>query len=642
MKFYNPVYLLLVLISLFSFNSRSLAEIESKPIEQLTIAQADDEERELPELKGIPKNINRLAEKITVRIDSPNGNGSGVIFAKDGDEYFVVTAKHVVAKDQSYQIVTEDDEVHEVEPEYIERFEDTDLAIVSFTSGKGYQVAGFSDYNLGLNREAWVFAYGWARDAEEPEPLLTVGKVVGKESGILLVKDDSAFTETNGYELTYTNLSEKGMSGGPVLDTSGRVIGIHTSAESERYRVNNQLQLGFSLGIPISTFLESSQLQNLVTANYLELETIKEKADAVPFAQPNLSREELDSVGFLFNAPTDSATESEWVNYGNQLWRSALYEEAVSAFDRAIASKTNFEHAYYGKGLALYDLGQYQAASETFARAIALKSNFYPALYRQSLSLLALKQHDSALEVIDRAIALRPENTALYVLRGQALQNLARYDEAITAYNKAIADSNNPLVLTRRGSIYRILGQSDLALQDFDRAISADPRYAEGYINRALSYYQQGDYQQALTNLNHVVGSITRQDPRAYLARGFVYQQLGDTNQAKADFTRAFNLNRIDRVRAEGEVSLQGDLYSHINTDFQPIMQITPNSGDLYFGRGIANLLVDKEQEGISNLTQAQESFKANQDRYSQNLTRRIITQAQQPIEQSSNFEEDE
>lgn len=595
----------------------------------------EEEPEKIPKLKGIPKGINKIAEKITVRIDSPDSNGSGVIFAQDGDNYYVVTAKHVVKEELDYQIITEDEKVYEVNSSEIQRFENSDLAILSFTSKKDYQVAAFSNYDLGLNNEFWVFVYGWAKSEAEPEPRLTVGKVVGKETGIFLVKDDGSLEETRGNELVYTNLSERGMSGGPVLDTNGRVIGIHTSAEGERYRLTNKLQLGFSLGVPIGTFLESEKLQLLTQSHNLEIQTIKERADIVPFSRPNLSRESLDSIPTnILKSPDSMGSETEWVNYGNQLWRISRYLEAVEAYDKAIAKETNFYQAYYGKGLALYDLGNYEDASQAFGLAIDLKPDFYPAWYRQSLSLLNLKKYPQALSTIEKTIALKPENTILHALKGEALQNLSQYDDAISSYNQILAETNNPLILTRRSSIYRILGKYDLSLKDLDRAIKYDPRYTEAYINRSLTYYQLGDYQQALINLNHVIGSIDRQEPRAFLARGFVYQKLGEKSQAQADFVRAFNLYSQEKtLEKEGnEINLQANRYNQLNTDFDHFMQLNTVEPNIHFGRGITYLLLDNKQQATDSLNQAQELYQTQQDKFGRDSTEKAIVQISEDL----------
>lgn len=629
--------------SAFSSDSHSL-EAEKSSVKntvknntesQLEEAETEEEREEIPKLKGIPKSINKIAEKITVRIDSPDSNGSGVIFARDGDNYYVVTAKHVVKDELDYQIITEDEKVYEINSSEIQRFENSDLAIVSFTSKKNYQVAAFSNYDLGLNNEFWVFVYGWAKFEAEPEPYLTVGKVAGKETGIFLVKDDGSFDETRGNELVYTNLSARGMSGGPVLDTNGRVIGIHTSAEGERYRLTNRLQLGFSLGVPIGTFLESEKLQLLTQSHNLEIQTIKERADIVPFFRPNLSQESLDSIPTnILKSPDSKGSEAEWVNYGNQLWRISRYLEAVEAYDKAIAKETNLYQAYYGKGLALYDLGNYEDASQAFGRAIDLKPDFYPAWYRQSLSLLNMRRYSQALSTIEKTIALKPENTILYALKGEALQNLSQYDEAISSYNRAIAKTNNSLILTRRSSIYRILGKYDLSLKDLDRAIKYDPRYTEGYINRSLTYYQLGDYQQALINLNHVIGSIDRQEPRAFLARGFVYQKLEEKSQAQADFVRAFNLYSQEKTLEEegNEINLQANRYNQLNTDFDHFMQLDTVEPNIHFGRGVTYLLLDNKQQAIDSFNQAQELFQTQQDEFGRDWTEKIIVQISEDL----------
>ncbi|MBC1198395.1 trypsin-like peptidase domain-containing protein, partial [Microcystis aeruginosa BLCCF158] len=90
-----------------------------------------------------------------------------------------------------------------------------------------------------------------------------------KQGGVL----QSVASLTGGYELVYTSITFGGMSGGAVLDSQGRVIGIHGSSETAGV---TEIQLGYSLGIPISTFIG---LQ----------ERLKVKPQLLTTAQPQVS-----------------------------------------------------------------------------------------------------------------------------------------------------------------------------------------------------------------------------------------------------------------------------------------------------------------------------------------------------------------
>ncbi|MCT7948272.1 serine protease [Ancylothrix sp. C2] len=124
-----------------------------------------------------------------------------------------------------------------------------DLAELQFSSNENYQVATLADYYL--DKKRFVFAYGWGKaDGKKAKPKFTPGFIWSKEQGSIFAKDPGSLTY--GYELVYTNITQGGMSGGPVLDIQGRVIGIHGRTEGD-YRDN--IQLGYSLGVPIKTFL---------------------------------------------------------------------------------------------------------------------------------------------------------------------------------------------------------------------------------------------------------------------------------------------------------------------------------------------------------------------------------------------------
>jgi multidrug efflux pump subunit AcrB len=102
--------------------------------------------KEQDNLTGIAKTIQDKAKQFTVRIDYPDGNGSGIIVAKNGETYYVLTAKHVVEQQEEYQIVTPDDQEHQVEPNNIKTLKGSDLAVLKFQSGEAYQLATLAEY----------------------------------------------------------------------------------------------------------------------------------------------------------------------------------------------------------------------------------------------------------------------------------------------------------------------------------------------------------------------------------------------------------------------------------------------------------------------------------------------------------------
>jgi S1-C subfamily serine protease len=240
----------------------------SKPLSSvLTIAQTS-------KYTGIVKQVDDIAEKITVRIDftdgEENANGSGVIIGKQGNTYYVATACHVVYKSgygtkcttehlrDSFTLTTPDGEKHSLKSaakQIIIFNPDFDVAVIKFTSDKTYQVAELGDYQLEMQ---WVFVSGFPEQDANKQRRLTAGMLfVTKDSAQLLAKDK--FSLFNGNELLYTNISFGGMSGGAVLDTEGRVIGINTGSENEvlirsegKYQ---EVTLGFGLGVSMTTFL---------------------------------------------------------------------------------------------------------------------------------------------------------------------------------------------------------------------------------------------------------------------------------------------------------------------------------------------------------------------------------------------------
>lgn len=175
--------------------------------------------------------VPEISRQVTVRILTNPGAGSGVIITRQGQIYTVLTNEHVVADtwDNLYTIQTTDEQKHPARRLHSIQFGNIDLALVQFTSSNVYRVAEIGDsdalcvgpvYASGFSNWYWLNLNAKnTRDWGMKAFKLTTGQV-----GMLLPTTRSLY---RGYRLGYTNDIENGMSGGPVLDSKGRLIGIN-------------------------------------------------------------------------------------------------------------------------------------------------------------------------------------------------------------------------------------------------------------------------------------------------------------------------------------------------------------------------------------------------------------------------------
>lgn len=200
--------------------------------------------------------------------------GSGAIVARQGNTYYVLTALHVVrTRDVVYGIRTSDGEVHIVDDvrtkenihwlgqergEFGKAIEGLDLAIVEFDSDLDYPTTVMGNSHE-LQPGDRLYVSGWPNPEDDSARRVRT-TVEGELSAIFFQPSPDG-----GYSLLYDNSTQRGMSGGPVFNARGELVGIHGRGKAQRdnYCIDPQLSEDNSCGMQTLHFLNQATIEGL-------------------------------------------------------------------------------------------------------------------------------------------------------------------------------------------------------------------------------------------------------------------------------------------------------------------------------------------------------------------------------------------
>ncbi|MEY2537065.1 MAG: hypothetical protein QOG67_805 [Verrucomicrobiota bacterium] len=173
------------------------------------------------------------------------------------------------------------------------------------------------------------------------------------------------------------------------------------------------------------------------------------------------------------------------------------------------------------------------------------------------------------------AVAMMNRGNA-YSAKGDADQALQDYEEAITL------DPRNAGAYVDRARILWKKGDRDDAIKDLNEAIRLNPKQWQAYFNRAADLRDEGRLDDAMTDLNKVIKLNPRFAP-TYVNRGGINMRKDDLDKAIQEYNKAIALDAksVDGYRGRAAVHLRKKQFADAEGDFEKIAQLDSKRPDL-------------------------------------------------------------
>ena len=439
--------------------------------------------------------LRQTINKITVELSDDKFSGSGLIIDKLKNKYYVITAWHVFKNNNKssglWTLKTFDGKRHNVKRENIVKIKDVDMALVIFSSNSKYDI-GKVENMVETRMGDLVYSSGYVHGTFKLEK----GQVIA----------NSIHTSSNGLNIIYSNKIIPGMSGGPILNSKGKVIGINGTTNHHLLRFKDSG--GYARGVPIhyynqahSNFLAGDRIDNLIVKSVDLIDGKENYSEAIKLL--NNSKSELKN--------------SKFKKTNEFIFRKLCY----------IKNITN----------------DFKGSIEDCNNAIKLNNKDYSAYVNRCSSYGYMKKFDKAKEDCMYAIKLNPVNPEAYTKICFSNYLSKSYENALINCSKAIElDSKYETPYNNRCAIFINLKKFNKAAEDCKRAISIKPNNSMAYTNLCVLEYKKKEYYKATNYCNNAL-DINPKESNAYITKCAIKLSLKKPKEAIEDCRKAININ---------------------------------------------------------------------------------------------------
>ena len=284
------------------------------------------------------------------------------------------------------------------------------------------------------------------------------------------------------------------------------------------------------------------------------------------------------------------------------------YTEALDAYKAAVALDTNDEMIHHQLGNVYSKRGEHAAAVRHQLQAITISPQFAAAHYQLGLLYAQQKQWADAINAYRTAYEKDPALVeALYNLAQAYLRSgetaAAREQMALFEERKAILTPLHELrgalqrtqgiteraqVLTNIGRLYLKDGHYEKAVWEYQKALGMDPQLVAAYNGIGIAYTMLEKYSQAVTAQQKAL-ELQPNFAKAHAGLGLAYLRQNKTELALEHYrqTVALEPQFLEAHLKIGIILLNQERYAEATDTYLTVVALKPDDAEAYHNLGL-------------------------------------------------------
>ncbi|MEQ8471237.1 MAG: tetratricopeptide repeat protein [Marinoscillum sp.] len=277
----------------------------------------------------------------------------------------------------------------------------------------------------------------------------------------------------------------------------------------------------------------------ILNFTYAQVDVRKYATDDLFAVKPVIDSDNLDKDQ---NVSKSSQWEVE-IQKGIDFWSSGNYDEAQYLFEQLADEYPETPIFPYYLGMINYEREAYEESIEYFKNSLKLDPLFLDAKYMLGIVLLDAGEPKAAKTLFKELVNVPDYNAygehglALYYLEAGSVYKAKNYFLKTVKSDPSFLQAYIPLV-----SIYMYLGNTTSARKVIEQALTADNKWEQGIIIRAMiSLLQDENFDQFEKDINYLI-DLAPDNYHYYSIKGYLQAELGEYTEAVKLFRDAYNL----------------------------------------------------------------------------------------------------